>query len=116
MSEQLVISGVTIFGGSINGWNNTATPMLDDDGDGVYEATIDLTPGGHEYKFVNSGVEEVFDPVVHGDCTVSTPDSVYTNRYLFIETEESITTDAYCFKNACVACETWHRCERINGP
>ena len=105
MSEQLVISGVTIFGGSINGWNNTATPMSDDDGDGVYEATVELTAGGHEYKFVNSGVEEVFDPIVHGECTVTTPDSVYTNRYLFIEAEESITTDAYCF-NACVECES----------
>ena len=105
MSEQIVVSGVTIFGGSINGWNNTATPMTDDDGDGIYEATVDLTPGGHEYKFVNSGVEEMFDPIVHGECTVTTPDSVYTNRYLFIEAEEAITTEAYCF-NSCDACET----------
>ena len=65
MSEQLVVSGVTIFGGSINGWD-TATPLADDDGDGIYEVTLDLLPGGHEYKFVNSGVEEVFDPIVHG--------------------------------------------------
>ena len=41
MSEQLV-GGVTIFGGSINGWDNTATPLADDDGDGIYEVTLDL--------------------------------------------------------------------------
>lgn len=105
MSEQIVISGVTIFGGSINGWNNTATPMTDDDGDGIYEAVVDLLPGGHEYKFVNSGVEETFDPIVHGECTVTTPDSVYTNRFLLIETEEAISTEAYCF-NSCDACTT----------
>jgi len=103
MSEQLVVSGVTIFGGSINGWNNTATPLADDDGDGIYEVTVDLLPGGHEYKFVNSGVEEIFDPIVHGECTVTTPDSVYTNRYLFIDEEASIETIAYCF-NSCDVC------------
>ena len=103
MSEQLVVSGVTIFGGSINGWNNTATPLADDDGDGIYEVTLDLLPGGHEYKFVNSGVEEIFDPIVHGECTVTTPDSVYTNRYLFIDEEASIETIAYCF-NSCDVC------------
>ena len=103
MSEQLVVSGVTIFGGSINGWNNTATPLADDDGDGIYEVTLDLLPGGHEYKFVNSGVEEIFDPIVHGECTVTTPDSVYTNRYLFIDDETEIETIAYCF-NSCDVC------------
>lgn len=103
MSEQLVVSGVTIFGGSINGWNNTATPLADDDGDGIYEVTVDLLPGGHEYKFVNSGVEEIFDPIVHGECTVTTPDSVYTNRYLLIEEQTEIETIAYCF-NSCDAC------------
>jgi len=103
MSEQLVVSGVTIFGGSINGWNNTATPLADDDGDGIYEVTVDLLPGGHEYKFVNSGVEEIFDAIVHGECTVTTPDSVYTNRYLFIDEEASIETIAYCF-NSCDVC------------
>jgi hypothetical protein len=103
MSEQLVVSGVTIFGGSINGWNNTATPLADDDGDGIYEVTVDLLPGGHEYKFVNSGVEEIFDPIVHGECTVTTPDSVYTNRYLFIDDETEIETIAYCF-NSCDVC------------
>ena len=103
MSEQLVVSGVTIFGGSINGWDNTATPMADDDGDGIYEVTLDLLPGDHEYKFVNSGVEEVFDPIVHGECTVTTADSVYTNRYLFFDEEASVETIAYCF-NSCDVC------------
>ena len=103
MSEQLVVSGVTIFGGSINGWDNTATPLADDDGDGIYEVTLDLLPGGHEYKFVNSGVEEVFDPIVHGECTVTTADSVYTNRYLFFDEEASVETIAYCF-NSCDVC------------
>ena len=94
---------MTIFGGSINGWDNTATPLADDDGDGIYEVTLDLLPGGHEYKFVNSGVEEVFDPIVHGECTVTTADSVYTNRYLFIDEEASVETIAYCF-NSCDVC------------
>lgn len=105
MSEAAVVGDVNIFGGSINGWNNTATPLTDDDGDGVYEVTIDLLAGGHEYKFINNGSEEIFDPIVHGECTISTADSVYTNRYLMVEGSEAITTMAYCF-NACIECET----------
>ena len=103
MSQSSVTGDVTVFGGSINGWNNTATPLTDDDGDGIYEVTVELDAGGHEYKFVNSGAEEVFDPIVHGACTVTTADSVYTNRYLLIEGSNPVTTEAYCF-NSCDPC------------
>ena len=66
---------------------------------------VELAAGGHEYKFIHNGSEEIFDPIVHGDCTVTTPDSVYTNRYLMVEGTEDFATTAYCF-NACIECET----------
>ena len=105
MSEAAVVGDVNIFGGSINGWSNTATSLTDDDGDGIYEVTLDLPAGGHEYKFINNGSEEIFDPIVHGECTISTSDSIYTNRYIMIEGSEAVTTMAYCF-NSCMECET----------
>jgi Secretion system C-terminal sorting domain len=39
--------------GTINNWGNPATRMFDEDEDGIYEATMDLTAGNEEFfKFV----------------------------------------------------------------
>jgi hypothetical protein len=102
MSDQVVISDVTIFGSSVNGWAFPGELMTDDDGDGIYEYSTVLAPGGHEYKFVNSGVDEQFDAENYTECTLTTGE--FTNRILTIEAEESIITEAYCF-NSCAACE-----------
>ncbi len=49
-------SGAAVFvAGEWNRWDPTAEPMLDPDGDGVYERTIELTAGRYEYKFVVDG-------------------------------------------------------------
>mgnify|MGYP006275387215 CR=1 FL=1 len=52
---------VTIAGG-FNGWDKTATPLKDEDGDGVYEATQLLPPGEYPYKFVVNGEEWIEPP------------------------------------------------------
>lgn len=52
---------VTIAGG-FNGWDKTATPLKDEDGDGVYEATQMLPPGEYPYKFVVNGEQWVEPP------------------------------------------------------
>ncbi|MDP6528586.1 MAG: alpha-amylase family glycosyl hydrolase [Gemmatimonadota bacterium] len=54
---QPLISGVehVMLAGSFNDWNASATEMADDDGDGVYTATLPLPPGEHRYKFVVDG-------------------------------------------------------------
>ena len=52
------------WAGTANGWNNTANPMSDDDGDGVYEVTISLPAGAREYKFIQNadwGLAETFN-------------------------------------------------------
>lgn len=41
--------------GSFNGWSDSATPMADADGDGVWTVAIDVPPGKHQYKFVADG-------------------------------------------------------------
>jgi hypothetical protein len=112
MSEAGAAGDVNIFGGSINGWNNTATSLTDADGDGIYEVTLELSAGGHEYKFLNNGSEEVFDPLVHGECTLTTGE--YTNRYLMIDGSEPVITMAYCF-NSCTECETVNRVSEQNA-
>jgi hypothetical protein len=47
--------------GSFNDWNNVATPMADSDGDGVWEITLRIPQGTHEYKFVVNGTEWITD-------------------------------------------------------
>ena len=41
--------------GTFNGWNTTATPMADPDGDGEWMALVKLGRGRHLYKFVADG-------------------------------------------------------------
>uniref|UniRef100_A0A832I3R9 Glycosyl hydrolase family 13 catalytic domain-containing protein n=1 Tax=Eiseniibacteriota bacterium TaxID=2212470 RepID=A0A832I3R9_UNCEI len=54
---QPVIGGVdrVAVAGSFNGWNATAHPLADADGDGVWEAVVELPKGRVEYKFVVNG-------------------------------------------------------------
>lgn len=38
--------------GSFNAWDPARNPMDDPDGDGIWEAHVDLPPGRHAYAFV----------------------------------------------------------------
>ena len=52
--ETYTYSGVFI-NGSFNGWCGDCLPMSDPDGDGVFEATVDLPGDTIEYKFTVDG-------------------------------------------------------------
>ncbi len=51
--------------GSFNGWSTTSTPMQDEDRDGVYKATVELSPGNYGYRYVIDGEQWVKPP--HAD-------------------------------------------------
>ena len=51
------------LGGEFNGWASNATPMKRDDA-GLWETTLALVPGRHEYKFVVDGNWK-HDPLAH---------------------------------------------------
>jgi len=51
---------VNLFG-TFNNWNRESIPMLDKEGNGIYEAYISLDPGRYEYKFYADG-KEIADP------------------------------------------------------
>jgi cyclomaltodextrinase len=59
--------------GDFNGWSNTATPMKDGDGNGVYRADVPLPEGVHLYKFVVNGDQWQPDPA--GDAALEQPDN-----------------------------------------
>ncbi len=51
-------AGEVLLSGSFNGWGATpsaATPMLDPDGDDVFEATVELAPGSYQYELIVDG-------------------------------------------------------------
>ncbi len=102
MSNETVAPEGIFMSGFFDGWCG-CTPMSDDDGDGIYSATVTASPGGFEWKFLNGGWagEEVFDPAVDGECTLTTGE--FTNRFIMVEGTEDITLDPFCF-NTCNVC------------
>ena len=58
--------------GDFNGWSKVATPM-NDEGGGTFVATIDLSEGIHQYKFVVDGEKWMNDP--HGDRKLEVDDN-----------------------------------------
>jgi hypothetical protein len=49
--------------GAFNDWRPEATPLSDDDHDGVWDARVILPAGQHEYMFVVDGERWVSDPM-----------------------------------------------------
>jgi 1,4-alpha-glucan branching enzyme len=55
--------------GTFNDWGPNAAPMADRDQTGVYAATLRISRGNHEYKYVVDGVWMV-DPA-NPDCVIN---------------------------------------------
>ena len=55
--------------GTFNDWDPNAAPMADRDQTGVYTATLRISRGNHEYKYVVDGVWMV-DPA-NPDCVIN---------------------------------------------
>lgn len=55
------VDKICLFG-SFNNWNRENLPLLDEDGDGIYEISLALDPGRYEYKFFVDG-NELLDPL-----------------------------------------------------
>ena len=100
--DMNLTSGTTgvAWAGTINGWNNTSNPMSDDDMDGVYEVTISLPAGDHEYKFIQNadwGLAESFN----GSESCTTPPAEFVNRVVTVSGAAML--DVVCY-NSCEAC------------
>ncbi len=75
-------AGAIYLAGTFNDWNSSQDAMKDEDGDGVYEITLNLKPASYEYKFVQDGnwMEDPFasssvpDPYGGKNSVVVVPD------------------------------------------
>jgi len=109
MSEQDVAGPIYVTGNTVDGWCGTCVEMLDTDGDNVYEATVELESGDHEYKFNNGGWDGTETLESEGDslCTLTTinDDGTFVNRFLSIlPGAGNVVLDAVCFES-CEECE-----------
>jgi len=48
--------------GDFNDWNVSATPLVQDQGDGVWSVTVPLAPGRYQYSFLVDGSTWIRDP------------------------------------------------------
>lgn len=89
--------------GSFNSFSGFANPMLDSDGDKVFETTLNLPVGLYEYKFTldNWAQQEQFSPTT--TCTQTTIDgaNVFVNRKLALSGNTIL--NPVCF-NSCYSC------------
>lgn len=70
--------------GTWNGWCGNCNPLTDADNDGVWEVTLPIPAGEHEFKFTVDGWndQEMFS---QGDpCTLTDPSGQFTNRALIV--------------------------------
>jgi len=84
--------------GTMNGWSGDADMMSDDDGDGVYTATLSLLPGSYEFKYTADSwaIQENFDPATSDSvCTLTT--GAFTNRFITIGAADT-TLDVQCWE------------------
>jgi len=93
-----------IRGGSFNGWAMPGIPMEDNDGDGIWEKTLNMVPGIYEYKYVGgtagAPIDETLDPVLDSACTLTT--GIYTNRIVDVGPMDTIVPPN-CFED-CGSC------------
>jgi 1,4-alpha-glucan branching enzyme len=104
MQAQTVDPLGVFLAGSFEGWQKSIA-MSDVNGDGVYEATVSLTTGDHEYKFVNGDwpTAEDFDPMTSDSiCTITDPSGAFTNRLVSIAGDSTLYV--YCY-DSCYTCD-----------
>jgi hypothetical protein len=91
--------------GFFNDWCGGCAPMMDVDGDNIWEITIPLPAGTYEYKFAADSwtIQEALVP--GSECTLTTGN--FTNRIITVS--EDIVLDPVCW-NSCSACGI------ISGP
>jgi hypothetical protein len=103
MSTQAEVSvnGVCVAG-SFQGWTPGADFLFDDDGDLVYEATIDVAPGDYEFKFINGnnwggdGDGNIDNENPPGEC-------VTNGNRIFSVGAEAVTVQ-YCYNQCSETC------------
>lgn len=101
------MNGVTGFttpevNGTFNNWCGGCAPMTDANNDGIWEITITLPEGAHEYKFAYDSWAGQENLTQGSACTVTNNDG-FTNRSLMVSANTTLPTVCW---GSCTACNT----------
>ena len=83
--------------GSFQGWSPATHPLSDGDGDGVWETTLQLNQGVHQFKFINgnnwggNGSGNIDNELLNGPCTAEGAD----NRIIVVDASTSVYEACY---------------------
>jgi 1,4-alpha-glucan branching enzyme len=86
--------------GTFNGWCGACAPMTDTDADGIWELTLSLEAGTHQFKYAYDNWANGGESLTPGSsCTVT--DGGFTNRALTVS--EDMVMPVVCY-SSCFAC------------
>ena len=85
--------------GTFNGWCGSCNPMNDSNGDGIWEAVINLPQGYFEYKFSADNWSQQETLPVGASCTATT--GQFTNRTLNVNA--NVVLPVVCW-GSCSSC------------
>jgi hypothetical protein len=85
--------------GTFNNWCGGCAPMTDTDGDDVWEITIPLAAGTHEFKYAYDAWTGQESLTSGSACTITTDG--FTNRVITVS--EDMSMDVVCWAS-CAAC------------
>jgi len=99
MGQYAGAFGTVNLNGGFNGWCGSCAEMTDDDGDNIYEITVEGLSGNIEYKFTLDGWTAQEEFAGGEPCTLTTGE--FTNRFYAVDGD--VTLDAVCW-NMCTLC------------
>ena len=99
MGQYAGTFGTVNLNGGFNGWCGSCAEMTDEDGDNIYEITVEGLSGSIEYKFTLDGWTAQEEFAGGEPCTLTTGE--FTNRFYAVDGD--VTLDAVCW-NMCTLC------------
>jgi beta-glucanase (GH16 family) len=103
-SLQLSPSDVVYLNGGFNNWCGSCNAMADADGDNIWELTLWLPAGNHEYLFTVNGWDGEIGGAPQGSSCDFKPCDQYTNYGIAVPYGAGgVDTDTYCWAS-CDAC------------
>jgi beta-glucanase (GH16 family) len=103
-SLQLSPSDVVYLNGGFNNWCGNCSPMSDSDGDDIWELTLTLPSGEHEYLFTTNGWNGEVGGAPQGSSCDFSPCDQYTNYGIAVPRGAgAIETQTYCWAG-CGSC------------
>ena len=107
MSDVTVSENGVHVAGSFQGWDPAATPLTDEDGDGIYTVVVDMsgvTDATVFFKYLNGNAwgddETVSDPVCGGAGGFA------SDRFLDVPDVDTVL-DPVCFSE-CIGCDEYY--------